>query len=195
MRRLLTVNSLILVLISGTWAQDTVKKEFSYGILYMAGGRYDNVRMCVATGAGVKGGPIADIMFLTRYSFTEKSSVTFNLPVMRPLLFGLAFQMLQFEPEFVFQYRKILHDNKAILTGPGLGVSLNYGPDYKSDLKNKGDSFFAAGPFISWQFGLEYNGNQRTRVAGIRAFYVPLFAKDHPDGTVLGGALEYTQYF
>jgi hypothetical protein len=195
MKRLLLATSLISVLISGTLAQETIKKGFSYGILYMAGGRYDNVRMCVATGGGVKGGPIADIMFLTKYTLTEKSSVTFNLPVMRPLLFALAFQMLQFEPEFTFQYRRFLNDSKDMLTGPGLGVSLNYGPDYKSDLKNKGDSFFAAGPFISWQFGLEFKGTQKTRVAGIRAFYVPLFAKNHPDGTVLGGALEYSVYF
>jgi hypothetical protein len=127
----------------------------------MAGGRYDNVRMCVATGSGVKGGPVADIMFLTKYTFTEKSSVTFNLPVMRPLLFALAFQMLQFEPEFTFQYRKVLNDSKAVLTGPGLGVSLNYGPDYTSGLKNRGDSFFAAGPFISWQFGLEFREHKK----------------------------------
>jgi hypothetical protein len=195
MKRLLMFTSLILVLISGILAQETVKKDFSFGILYMAGGRYDNVRMCVASAAGVKGGPVADIMFLTKYTFSEKYAVTFNLPVMRPLLFGVAFQMLQFEPEFTFQYRKVLNDNKALLTGPGLGVSLNYGPDYKSDLKNKGDSFFAAGPFISWQFGLEFSGNQKTRVVGIRAFYIPLSAKDHPDGTVLGGALEYSLYF
>ncbi len=161
----------------------------------MAGGRYDNVRMCVATGGGVKGGPVADIMFLTKYTLTEKSSITFNLPVMRPLLFAIAFHMLQFEPEFTFQYRKVLNDGKAVLTGPGLGVSLNYGPDYKSDLKNRGESFFAAGPFISWQFGVEFQVGQKTRVLGIRAFYVPLTAKDHPDGTVLGAALEYSMYF
>jgi hypothetical protein len=194
-KHLFVLTSLILALISGIKAQETSKGGFSYGILYMAGGRYDNVRMCVATGGGVKGGPIADIMFITKYTFTEKSSVTFNLPVMRPLLFGLAFQMLQFEPEFTFQYRKVLNDSKALLTGPGLGVSLNYGPDYKSDLKHKGDPFFAAGPFISWQFGLEFKGHQKTRVAGIRAFYVPLVAKDHSDGTVIGGALEYSLYF
>jgi hypothetical protein len=195
MKRILVIISLILVLISGSSAQETTKKGLSYGILYMAGGRYDNVRMCVATGGGVKGGPIADIMFLTKYTFTEKSSVTFNLPVMRPLLFAIAFQMLQFEPEFTFQYRKVLNDSKAMLTGPGLGVSLNYGPDYKSDLKNRGASFFAAGPFLSWQIGLEFKGDQKTRVAGIRAFYVPLSAKDHPGGTVLGAALEYSLYF
>ncbi len=195
MKRLLTLTSLILASISDPLAQESVKRGFSYGILYMAGGRYDNVRMCVATGGGVKGGPVADIMFLTKYTLSEKAAVTFNLPVMRPLLFALAFQMLQFEPEFTFQYRKVLNDSKAVLTGPGLGVSLNYGPDYKSDLKNRGDSFFAAGPFISWQFGLEFRGRQKTRVAGIRAFYVPLTAKDHPDGTVLGAALEYSMYF
>ncbi|MBN2813934.1 MAG: hypothetical protein JXQ80_07635, partial [Bacteroidales bacterium] len=145
--------------------------------------------------AGVKGGSVADIMFLTKYTFSEKYAVTFNLPVMRPLLFGLAFQMLQFEPAFTFQYSKVLNDSKSLLTGPGLGVSLNYGPDYKSDLKNRGVSFFAAGPFISWQVGLEFSGSQKTRVVGIRAFYVPLSAKNHPDGKVLGGALEYSVYF
>lgn len=195
MKRLLLFTSLILTLVSGALAQETIIKGFSYGILYMAGGKYDNVRMCVATGAGVKGGPIADIMFLTKYTFNEKSSVTFNLPVMRPLLFGIAFHMLQFEPEFTFQYRKVLNDSKSIVTGPGLGVSLNYGPDYKSDLKNRGVSFYSAGPFLSWQFGLEFKVHQKTRVAGIRAFYVPLFAKDHPDGAVLGGVLEYSIYF
>jgi hypothetical protein len=195
MKRILVVAGLILALIADMLAQETVEKGFSFGILYMAGARYDNVRMCVATSGGVKGGPVADIMFLTKYTFTEKSSVTFNLPVMRPLLFGLAFQMLQFEPEFTFQYRKVLNDSKALLTGPGLGVSLNYGPDYKSDLKHRGDSFFAAGPFISWQFSLEFKGQQKTRVAGIRAFYVPLSSKDYPDGTVIGVALEYSMYF
>jgi hypothetical protein len=194
-KHLFVLTSLILTLISGTKAQETSKGGFSFGILYMAGGRYDNVRMCVATAAGVKGGPVADIMFLTKYTFTEKSSVTFNLPVMRPLLFGIAFQMLQFEPEFTFQYRKVLNDSRAFLTGPGLGVSLNYGPDYKSDLQHKGDPFFAAGPFISWQFGFEFKGQQKTRAAGIRAFYIPLVAKDHSDGTVIGGALEYSIYF
>lgn len=194
-KHLFVLSGLMLIFISGSLAQETTKGGLSYGILYMAGGRYDDVRMCVASAAGVKGGPMADIMFLTKYTFSEKSALTFNLPVMRPLLFGLAFQMLQFEPEFTFQYRKVLNDSKALLTGPGLGVSLNYGPDYKSDLKNRGDSFFAAGPFISWQFGLEFRGSQKTRVAGIRVFYIPLTAKEHSDGIVLGGALEYSVCF
>lgn len=195
MKRILVVAGLILAFITGILAQETVEKGFSFGILYMAGARYDNVRMCVATGGGVKGGPVADIMFLTKYTFTKKSSVMFNLPVMRPLLFGLAFQMLQFEPEFTFQYRKVLNDDKALFTGPGLGVSLNYGPDYRSDLKNKGDPFFAAGPLISWQSGLEFKGHQKTRVLWLRAFYVPLSSKAYRDGTVIGLALEYSLFF
>jgi hypothetical protein len=32
-------------------------------------------------------------------------AVGLNLPVMRPILFAAAFEMLQFEPEFTFQYR------------------------------------------------------------------------------------------
>ncbi len=38
----------------------------------MGGGRYDDLRMCVGSPAGVKGGPIADIMFVTRYQKTIK---------------------------------------------------------------------------------------------------------------------------
>ena len=101
-KHLFVLSGLMLIFISGSLAQEPTKGGLSYGILYMAGGRYDDVRMCVAS---------------------------------------------------------------------------------------------AAGPFISWQFGLEFRGHQKTRGVGIRAFYIPLTAKDHSDGTVLGGALEYTFYF
>lgn len=75
-------------------------------------------------------------------------------------------------------------------------MSLNYGPDYNSDLyKNIGDSFVTTVPFISWQFGLECIGHQKTRVAGVREFYVHLSAKDYPNGMVLEGTLEYSLYF
>ena len=36
----------------------------NFGIKVMAGGRYDDMRMCVGSDAGVKGGPIADVMLL-----------------------------------------------------------------------------------------------------------------------------------
>jgi len=72
--------------------------DISLGINFMLGARYDNLRMCVASPAGAKGGPVADIMFNTRIRLDEKNSVGFKLPVMRPILFAVAFKMVQFEP-------------------------------------------------------------------------------------------------
>jgi len=169
---------------------------FSFGITYMAGIRYDDVRMCVATDAGVKGGPIGDIQFTTTYTFTPEYALTFNLPFGRPLLFASAFDMLQFEPEFTFEYRIHLENERVMVLGPGLGISLNHGPGYEADLDNRGEEFFASGPFISGLIGWEFtDAEDKKRIIGIRAFYVPLNADDHPDGRSYGAALEYTVYF
>ena len=165
---------------------------FSAGARFMAGGRYDNLRMCVATDAGVKGGPMADIQLTLRYAAGREYAVSFHLPVMRPVLFWTAFDMLQFEPEFTFEYIKPLGGEYSFTTGPGLGVSLHYGPDYESDLDNRGDDFFAAGPYISYMCGIVFRSGN---VLGVRAIYVPLFSEERSTGTVLGAALEYTVFF
>ncbi len=174
-----------------TFAGDV--KDVTFGIHFMVGGRYDNMRMCVASPAGAKGGPIADIMFDTKFRVSDNLSIGFNLPVMRPILFAAAFKMLQFEPQFSFEFRKNIKDDRDLVFGPGLGVSLHYGPDYKSDKDNKGDSFFAAGPFISGLFGYRFSGSSgKSKLFGVRAFYIPLFSgeSDLSPGTVFGGALE-----
>ncbi len=80
-----------------------------------------------------------------------------------------------------------------MIFGPGVGVSFHYGPDYHSDRKNKGDSFFAAGPLISGLCGLGFNSSKgKKRMIGLRAFYIPLFSgeNDLSPGTVIGGVLE-----
>jgi hypothetical protein len=152
--------------------------------------------MCVGSDAGVKGGPMADIQLVVRYSLSPEYAVSFKLPVMRPILFGTAFKVLQFEPEFTLEFRSPIKDDLTLVTGPGLGVSLHYGPDYKSDLNNRGDDFFAIGPYISMMAGLSFGGmTESGKVLGLRVIYVPLFSKEYPTGTVLGGALEYTMYF
>ena len=162
------------------------------GIHFMLGGRYDDVRMCVSTPAGVKGGSIADVMLDFRYAMGDNLSVAFNLPVMRPVLFAAAFKMMQFEPQFALEINRSIKNNLGIIFSPGLGISLHYGPDYHSDTANRGESFFAAGPFISTLFGLGFPGSSGHRkVAGIRAFYIPLFSGTHENGTVLGAAVEY----
>ncbi len=172
------------------------ESKISHGILFMAGGRYDNLRRCAATSAGTKGGPIADIMFISRYKLNENQTLSFNLPVMRPVLFGIAFKMLQFEPEFTLECKKSLNERIDLLTGPGLGVSFHYGPDYKSELRDLKNSFFAIGPLFSWQAGFAFKKEGMIKSsAGLKTFYVPLFAKERSTGTVLGGALFYSMYF
>jgi hypothetical protein len=196
MKKTMLVFSILLSLIQSIYGQDSDKSKNSYGILFMAGGRYDNYRMCVASPAGVKGGSMADIMFITKHRLNDNHSITLNLPVMRPVLFGLAFKMLQFEPELTFEFNKLMSEKINLVNGPGIGISLHYGPDYKSDLNNLSESFFAMGPLFSWQTGIEFKRESVVKgVAGLKAFYVPLFAKDRPPGMVLGGALLYTYYF
>ncbi|HMB01443.1 MAG TPA: hypothetical protein VKS21_10705, partial [Spirochaetota bacterium] len=68
------------------------------GINFLFGGRYDNLRMCVGSPAGVKGGPIADIGLDIKVSLDNQHDLVINLPIMRPILFGAAFKMLQYEP-------------------------------------------------------------------------------------------------
>ncbi|HMB01030.1 MAG TPA: hypothetical protein VKS21_08590, partial [Spirochaetota bacterium] len=69
--------------------------------------------------------------------------------------------------------------------------SLHYGPDYKAAKGDSSPSFFAAGPYLSALFGFNYfNSNNKERLAGVRLFYTPLFAKNRTAGTVLGAALE-----
>jgi len=177
--------------ISSSFSEEA--NNVSFGIHFMVGGRYDNMRMCVASPAGAKGGPIADIMFDTKFRVNDNMSIAFNLPVMRPILFAAAFKMLQFEPQFSFEFRKNIKDDKDLIIGPGLGASFHYGPDYKSDKKDKGESFFAMGPFISGLFGYQFSGSSgKNKMFGLRAFYAPLFSGDSDlsPGTVVGGAVE-----
>ena len=128
MKKAMLVFGILGCFIQGIYGQDSHKSQNSYGILVMAGGRYDNYRMCVASPAGVKGGTMADIMFVARHRLNDYRSLTFNLPVMRPVLFGLAFQMLQFEPEMTLECNKLISERINLVTGPGIGISFHYGP-------------------------------------------------------------------
>ncbi len=168
-------------------------KPVSIGINVTAGGRYDNVRMCVATG-GVPGGPIADIMLNTRFSPSNDFSFVLNFPVFRPILFAAAFSLLQFEPQLTFEFRTKISEKLYFVGGPGLGVSLNYGPDYHSSFNSRGMPFFSAGPIVSSLFGLGFYSGKTYMVTGLRIFAIPLFS-DTLSGVVLGGAFDVSFYF
>lgn len=116
----------------------------SLSIHAMFGARYDDLRMCVGSSAAVKGGPVGDIQLDIPIHQNGRQTIVFNLPLMRPVLFSQAFGMLQFEPELTFETR-----TKKRVWGPEAGLSIHYGPDYRYDLENRRNHFWAAGPFFS----------------------------------------------
>ncbi len=165
-------------------------RPVTYGIHVIVGGRYDNVRMCVASPAGVKGGPIMDVYFDVRFPLGEEGTLALNIPVMRPILFGASFGMLQFEPQVTYEHRFGSPGGPRPVLGAGLGVVFHYGPDYLSSKTNRGEDFFAVGPLISGSFGMEFEGKKGYWTPGVKVFYSPLFSPDYDSGLVLGGAAE-----
>ena len=189
--RILFILILMIIFINNLFPDD--KKNTVIGFKVMAGGRYDDMRMCVGSDAGVKGGPIADIMFLIKKQIKPDINIAFELPVVRPILFASAFKMLQFEPQVSLEFYKKINNKSSLVFAPGMGTSLHYGQDYKSDLDDRGKSFFATGPLVSGLIGISYNGkNDKKRIIGIRLFYTSLFSDDTPlsPGTVFGGVIE-----
>jgi hypothetical protein len=159
--------------------------------IHMTGGlRYDDVRMCVATDAGVKGGAMMDLYFDILIPAGEKGTFLVNIPVMRPILFAAAFEMLQFEPQVSYEYHVGPMDGTSLVLGGGLGLVFHYGPDYKSSADDRGDSFFAMGPLVNAFAGIQIPSKAGNWMPGIKAFYSPLFSPDYNTGQVLGGAAE-----
>lgn len=180
----------------GSLAQES--GTVSVGIHVMVGARYDNMRMCVASPAETKGGPVADVMLDVKFALTDEVALGINIPVMRPILFAAAFKMLQFEPAVSLEYKHKIAEDKYVILGPSIGASFHYGPDYRSDKDTKGEPFFAAGPYISQLLGLNFEGSSgRDKTIGLRVFYIPLFSgeSDLSPGTVVGGALEWHVMF
>ncbi|MBN1601435.1 MAG: hypothetical protein JW915_07490 [Chitinispirillaceae bacterium] len=168
-----------------------------FGFKIRLGGRYDNVRMCVATPAGVKGGMAADISLFADFPIENGTSVHVDLPVMRPILFGLAFKMLQFEPTVALRFSDQSDGRVGWIAGPALGVSLHYGPDYRSESSedDRTADFFAIGPIIGAYAGLDFRrpGEKFNFQLGVSPYVTPLFGLRDPDnhkGIVIGGLVD-----
>ena len=185
---------LFIFIIGSLFAQTDMHKSKSFGIMIMGGGRYDDLRMCVGSPAGVKGGPIADIMFVTQFKRNDEKLMSLNIPVFRPILFGTAFKLLQFEPELNWEKKATLKNGKTLIHGPGVGLSFHYGPDYESDLDNRGEDFFAIGPMVNYSIGIVLDNDQRKKLA-LKTFYIPLFGENENNGTVIGASLQYYYLF
>ncbi len=197
--RMLFVAMLVLVaaIDNGSAQEQLYSDQAIFGIKVQAGARYDDVRMCVASPAGTKGGPAMEISFFTEIGVTEQVSVLVNVPIMRPILFAAAFKMLQFEPEVSLLFRHPQEGDVDIIVGPSLGITLHYGPDYKSGSsgEERGPSFWALGPRIGGYFGLDFKRPDKTFnfQLGVSPYVTPLFSVDDPDnhrGFVAGGTLD-----
>jgi hypothetical protein len=178
-------------------AESGPEQSTMFGLRLSAGGRFDNVRKCVASSPGTKGGPAADVSAIAEVGLTDTLSLVFNLPVMRPILFATAFKMLQFEPDVTLILRRERTGTTDLVFGPSLGLSLHYGPDYTSENSGSGrkPSFFALGPMIGLYIGLDFRRPQGAYdlQLGVRPYVTPLFAVDDPEnhrGVVAGGMLE-----
>ena len=133
---------------------------------------------------------------------SPKSVAHIDIPIFRPILFGFAFEMLQFEPTVTLKYKKFLSEKAILKAGPLLGVSLHYGPDYKSDSEGLGrtDSFLAMGPIIGGYLGFEFRSPNKKRSfeIGVTPYAEALFGINDPanhKGYVFGGLLDFTINF
>jgi hypothetical protein len=181
--------------INQTFADHVVNNTTFFGLKVRFGGRFDNVRKCVASKTGTKGGIAADISAFAELPAGNGVLLHVDLPVMRPVLFAAAFRMLQFEPAVTLKFSHT-SDNITWVAGPALGVSLHYGPDYKSDASGSGRtaSFFAMGPIFGAYAGLDFRrGELFNFQLGISPYVTPLFGigdpRDHR-GVVIGGHLD-----
>ena len=185
---------------SEAWAQTS--DALILGVKLQAGGRWDRVRMCVATPPGAEGGPAFDISFFIEKGIAEETTFIVDVPVMRPILFGAAFDMLQLEPAVGFNFRGRLSDDIDWVGGPRLGVTLHYGPDYRSGLSGEDrlPSFFALGPRFGGYLGLDFLRPDEVFnfQLGLHPYLSPLIAVDDPEldsVTVVDGALQFDWYW
>jgi hypothetical protein len=189
MKRVVTIGFVLLLMVgsaAGLAAQE--ERGVSVGVHILGGGRYDNVRMCVGSPAGVPGGPIGELYFDIRVPVSTRGTVVVNIPLFRPIVFAAAFNMLQLEP--LVMYEHILGEGTGTrpVVGGGLGIVFHYGPDYHSDQENPGAPFFSIGPLLNGFAGLTLGESNFT--AGIKGFFSPLFTPDRPAGVIAGGGLE-----
>jgi len=173
-------------------------KPFVIGPKIRAGGRFDNVRMCVASPAGAKGGPAADISLSAEFALKRTVALEVDIPLFRPIMFGAAFQMLQLEPSVTLKFRHIGAGRVDLIGGPTLGLSLHYGPDYNSESSGAGrtDSFFAMGPMLGGYIGMDFKrpAEKYNFQLGLTPYVEPLFGINDPRnhrGVVVGGLLDF----
>ena len=171
--------------------------EFVVGFKVRFGGLYDDVRMCVASDPGTKGCIAADVSLFMDFGVNSDWFIHVDLPVFRPILYAVAFDMLQFEPSVGAHRRISTGGDVDVILGPTLGVSLHYGPDYRSGQSSseRGPAFFAMGPTFGGYFGLDFlrRGKPFNFQLGVSPYVTPLFGiadDENHSGFVVGGLVD-----
>jgi hypothetical protein len=164
------------------------------GFMSGFGGRYDDLRMCVASPAGAKGGIIAEfISFNVNLRPNRRASLDINIPIGRALLFATAFQMLQWSPDITTNFHIQLKQKLELLIGSSFGLAFHYGPDFKTDKDdpNRVD-FFAMGPKFSILIALApWNPHRRFQwKIGVRTFFEYFKGESNRKGLSVGAILE-----
>ena len=190
MKKVFFIIVLLSVIVFSAAAEDG--SSFSIGVSVAAGGRYDNVRMCIASPAGTPGGmALEPVGLVMEYRFNERFGMGMYLPIARPIIFAVNTQMLQFLPELVFNIHIPVDEFKTIVIHPAIGASLHYGPDYLSDKENRGIDFFAAGPRISILGGIALHKNENHEfIFGLKPYAEFLFS-EYRSGFVAGGEIDF----
>jgi hypothetical protein len=190
MKKTIFILILLLPALFSVYAAD--ERSFSLGLSMAAGGRYDNVRMCIASDAGVPGGIAMEPFGLVfEYRFNENFGMGGYLPIGRPILFAVVPEMLQFLPELVFNIHIPIDETMSLVFHPAIGASLHYGPDYNSDQENRGTEFFAAGPRISILSGIALHRNENNEfILGLKPYFEYLIS-DYRSGFVIGGEFDF----
>ncbi len=175
---------------------DNSGSSFYIGISAAAGGRYDNVRMCIASPAGTPGGiAMEPAALVLEYRADNQSGFGVYIPVGRPLLFAFVPNMLQFLPEFYVSLIFPINEDISFILHTALGGSFHYGPDYLSDQENRGPNFFAAGPRISLFAGIGFGSNLKHEFQiGIKPYFEYLFS-DYLSGFVVGGEIDFQYHY
>jgi hypothetical protein len=192
-----TILSLSLILIVLLPQNSSANSPLHFGTKIRAGGRYDNVRMCVASPPGVNGGPAMDISAFISLGLKPGIRMEFDLPVGRPILFATAFSMLQFEPSATLKFSILTTKKIEIMAGPTVGLSLHYGPDVDSEASGdrRTSSFFAMGPISGGYMGVNFlrpEGKFDLQI-GVTLYVTPLFSigeSQTHNGIVIGGSLD-----
>lgn len=184
---------LVLLLAPNSIFGQSSSKENAIGLKIRVGGRFDNVRMCVASPAGTKGGPALEVSFYGEKALSENKALAFDIPLFRPILFAAAFKMFQFDPDVSLLFKNRIDNDRDFIAGPTLAFSLHYGPDYNSDKSNRGESFWAIGPRIGGYFAVDFkrDSERMNFQLGIHPYITPMFAIDSKtiDNGIVSGAI------